>query len=327
MNRTRCGWGLGLAGLLATVCLGLPQSAHAHGKGQGNFTDGLENAIDQIVHLIGMGAQEDLPRKDVKGLDHALQQLLRVFEDGPPGLQHHGHHHHGQGLGMGARQAGGDAGNQNRPAQDQGQRGRFDQGAKCLCECMNPGAGDKRQVNKQPADPKAGQPVAGNKQPINKQPANPKAGQPVAGKKPSINQGIKMDPGMAYLMSKPHAAKQQGPTNVASPAATKNGPPSTQQPVARTAMNLGTKTAASGGTIARGVSPLTVSTHAPAAKTGGHSSVAKGNAQPCAGAGKQAAARTTNSAPMQRQSRARVGGNRQMLSSPWTVSSSHMAKR
>lgn len=284
MNRTRCRWGLGPAGLLAAVFLGLPQSAQAQGKGK--FTDGLENAIDQIVHLIGMGVQQDLPRNDVRGLDHALRQLLRVFEDGPPGPHKHGHHHHGHGLGMGARQAGGDAGNQKGLAQDKGSRGRFDQGAKCLCECMNPGAGNKRQINNPPADPKAGQAAGPNNLAKNQQPGNAKPGQPVAGKAGGGNQGIKMEPGMAYLMGKPHAAKQQGPNNATPPATAKKVPTPAQQPLAKTA---------------------------------GHISVAKGNGQPFASVSKHTASRSTNSAPMQRQSRARVGANRQMLSSPWTL--------
>src|SRR5260370_11961490 len=141
---------------------------------------------------------------------------------------------------MGARQAGGDAGNQNGPAQDQGPRGRFDQGAKCLCECMNPDGGDKRQVNNQPTNPKVGQPGVGNNQPIKNQPADPKAGQPVAGKPAPINQGIKMDPGFAYIM-----AQQQGPNNMIPPATPNNGPPPAQQPGAQnTATNQGPKTVA-----------------------------------------------------------------------------------
>jgi hypothetical protein len=129
MNPRSFGRKLGCMLILLAGLLCFPPTAGA----QGNFTTGLESAIDELVGLIGTGANNGMPMNDMKKLDHALRDLLRVLEDmdsdsgngngdqgglsnglqsaqqgsqgkGKGKSKHH-HHHHGQlsnGLQIGA---------------------------------------------------------------------------------------------------------------------------------------------------------------------------------------------------------------------------------
>jgi hypothetical protein len=77
MNLRSFGRTVGILTVLAVGQLCFPPSAQA----QGNFNTGLESAIDELVGLISAGANNGLPMNDMKKLDHALRDLLRVLED------------------------------------------------------------------------------------------------------------------------------------------------------------------------------------------------------------------------------------------------------
>lgn len=98
MASYRCRCALASAFLLAGL-LAWPQTASATSSGAGSFGAELRSTIGDVSDLIGMAVRRDHSRSEVRQIEHALDELMRVLEHHRPrhgsfgrGMHHSNHH-------------------------------------------------------------------------------------------------------------------------------------------------------------------------------------------------------------------------------------------